>query len=82
MLNTALSIQSRPLSVIIIHVQIYLCCINGTTNNDFNHKKWDYMIYICDWILENRLKYVLHFIGLASSHTHTLPVHCCINRLS
>ena len=24
----------------------------------------------------------LHFIGLANSHTHTLPVQCCINGLS
>ena len=24
----------------------------------------------------------LHFIGPAKSHTHTLPVHCCINGLS
>ena len=23
----------------------------------------------------------LHFIGPANSHTHTLPVHCCINGL-
>ena len=24
----------------------------------------------------------LHFIGPANSHTHTLPVHCCITELS
>ena len=24
----------------------------------------------------------LRFIGPANSHTHTLPVHCCINGLS
>ena len=24
----------------------------------------------------------LHFIGPANSHTHTLPIHCCINGLS
>ena len=42
---------------------------------------------ICDWILENRpCKHInfgqLLFIGPANSHTHTLPVHCCINGLS
>ena len=25
---------------------------------------------------------LFHFISPADSHTHTLPVHCCINRLS
>ena len=24
----------------------------------------------------------LHFIGPANDHTHTLPMHCCVNGLS
>ena len=42
---------------------------------------------ICDWIGYWKTDYnvtlgQLLFIGLANSHTHTLPVHCCISRLS
>ena len=40
---------------------------------------------ICDWILENRPCthiWPIAFYWPANSHTHTLPVHCCINGLS
>ena len=40
---------------------------------------------ICDWILENRPCthiWLIVFIGPANSHTHILPVHCCITGLS
>ena len=42
-------------------------------------------IYNCDWILKTDRNVTLglfHFIDPADSYTHTLPVHCCINRLS
>ena len=39
------------------------------------------VIVICDWITDHNVGQ-LHFIGPANSHTHTLPVHCCINRLA
>ena len=40
---------------------------------------------MCDWILENwpcTHIWPIAFIGPANSHTHTLPVYCCINGLS
>ena len=46
---------------------------------------WENQWIICDWILENRpctCIWPIAFFGPANSHTHTLPVHRCINGLS
>ena len=45
-----------------------------------------YRIYVNGyWKTDNNVPLaivVLHFIAPSNSHTHTLPMHCCINRLS
>ena len=56
---------------------LYLICYAAVLIN--------YNYIICDWILETdhvRTFGQLLFIGPSNSHTHTLPVHCCINGLS
>ena len=43
-----------------------------------------YMIFVTGYWKTDRIVTIglLHFIAPANSHTHTLLVHCCINRLN
>ena len=65
-------------------MQLQYVCV---TDHTYKHKTI-IRIIICDYISNywktdhNVTLGQLHFIGPANSHTHTLPVHCCINGLS
>ena len=57
---------------------IYLHSPSGTV------RRWESCIYVTGYWKTDHVRTFgqLLFIGPANSHTHTLPVHCCINGLS
>ena len=70
------------LIILLMHTATYIKSNIHTYSYTFEDNDLHNM---CDWILENRPKchtWPIPFISPADSHTHTLPVHRCIDRPS
>ena len=56
---------------------VYAWCVNLSTNDVDDNYVTGF------WKAERNVMFgQLHFLGPGNSHTYTLPVHCCITRLS
>ena len=64
----------------IVHIIIVYCM----WENFGRRKNWQNFANVTEYWKTDHVRTFgqLLFIGPANSHTHTLPVHCCINGLS